>query len=126
MSQNSMAKTETGVLQLTNSSGQLTRSPNSHILQQNDNNALKKVKSMNCNETRANHRGNMDQKAFNVKHNKYIIMQKNFIKASNNLKSSFEALKKYQMDSLLNKNQLQFVEPEIIVNMFYFLLNISC
>jgi hypothetical protein len=120
MDQNSTVETEKSILKLTSSCNQLTHLPNSHIHQQNDNNTLKKVMSMNCNEIRVNHKDKMDQRAFTAKLNIYKSMQKKFVAASNSLKLSYETLKNLQMDLLSDKNQLKYDEPEIIVNIFYF------
>lgn len=111
--------TENGDQKLTSSSVQLPRLPTLHIHQQNDNNTLKKVMSLNCNETRANQRGKNDLKAFNVKYNTYTDMQNKFNIASRDLKLTYEAVKKHQMDSLSDKNYSKFDEPDIIVNIFY-------
>lgn len=119
MEQNSTVETEKCTLKLTSSCDQLTHLTNSQIHQQNDNNTLKKVMSMNCNEAKVSLGSKIYQRVFTVKLNNYKRMQNNFVTASNKLKISYEILKKHQMESL-SDNQLKYDELETTVNIFHF------
>jgi len=122
MSQNCSNQNENKLLKLTVSSDQLTQLQNSNILE-DDNNIIKKVTSLNTSKIETKHKSNTSQKTYKVKLTNYNKQKIAFNTAYNELKTSFESIKKFKKDSLSDKNILEFEELEeldYIVNSIYF------
>lgn len=100
------------------STDELIRRPESHILPQEDvNNTLKKVMSLNCGKIETKHKNKLDTKAFKVKYTMYTNMQRHFLSAALNLKNSYETVKKIQMDAMpANNSVIEYDELNSIVN----------
>lgn len=102
----------------TRSTDNFIRLPESHILPQEDvNNTLKKVTSLNCGKTETKHKNKFDPKAFKVKSTIYTNAQRSFLSAALSLKNSYETVKKIEMDALpANKRVIEYDELNSIVN----------
>lgn len=122
MSQNCSTKNENRLLELTVSNDQLTQLHDSNILEDNKN-TIKKVTSLNTSRLETKHKSNTCQKTYKVKLSNYKKHQNAFSTAYNELKMSYESIKKFKKDSLSDNNISEFGELEeldYIVNTIYF------
>lgn len=122
MSQNCSTKNENRLLELTVSNDQLTQLYDSNILE-NNKNTLKKVTSLNTSRLETKYKSNTCQKTYKVKLSNYKKHQNAFSTAYNELKMSYESIKKFKKDSLSDNNISEFGELEeldYIVNTIYF------
>lgn len=122
MSQNCSTKNKNRLLELTVSNDQLTQLHDSNILEDNKN-TIKKVTSLNTSRLETKHKSNTCQKTYKVKLSNYKKHQTAFSTAYNELKMSYESIKKFKKDSLSDNNISEFGELEeldSIVNAIYF------
>ncbi|KAE9534920.1 hypothetical protein AGLY_008212 [Aphis glycines] len=111
MSQNCSTKNENRLLELTVSNDQLTQLHDSNKLEDNKN-TIKKVTSLNTSRLETKHKSNTCQKTYKVKLSNYKKHQTAFSTAYNELKMSYESIKKFKKDSLSDNNISEFGELE--------------
>lgn len=122
MSQNYSNKNENRLLKITVSNDQLTQLHDSNILE-DEKNTIKKVTSLNTSKIETKQKNNTCQKTYKVKLTNYKKQQIAFGAAFNELKMSYESIKKFKKDSLIDNNSLELEELEeldYIVNTIYF------
>lgn len=107
-------------LKLTTSNDQVPQLSKSCSPQQNSKMSVRKVISLQGNETGIKRQSRNDIKAFNAKLNTFTNMEKEFVNACNKLYMSYEAIKKFPT---VLRPEIYNLDLDTTVNLLLFITN---